>query len=571
MNEDRVDVSAVVSLIYENLFWPKSWTGLAERNGVKDGHSVTDDHFNGFLDAAYLERVVPYLEHALEIVDKRHAFENTQSSLAALFRDFPLPVCVVSKDLRLRSANNRANDVLRQGALLLQDAGHVRATDDRFQKKLASAVASTVETGRSQTLTPVKGSGSAQSILVVPTHWGGHDNRNSAAALFLNFDPGDITDLAMALADEHGLTQSEAEVAAYLAQGASPDEIAEKKGTSINTVRTQIKSIFSKTGTRRQGELVSLVLNGPALWQRLFQIGDQGTRERLSAVEASGTVMRLADGRVLSYGDYGPRDGKPIIMFHHLLGSRAEKPEDEGLLGRLGIRLIVPERPGVGLSTPAEDWRLPDCAEDIRQLADHLHLRRFSVMGLSAGGPFAAACAAFLGDRVTRLGLVASLMPTDELPKSMETGLLHRLVTGFARNWPSRAQTLLEFRYRKLLIDPDEAIARFKLEGNRADVELFQDPAIEAIRLRSLKQAARLPASIFARELVTLSRPWGFRICEIGVPVMMWHGRHDNFFSPEHAEAMSRIIPDCKAVFGDDWGHFFLYREWESVLGAIAG
>lgn len=192
-------------------------------------------------------------------------------------------------------------------------------------------------------------------------------------------------------------------------------------------------------------------------------------------------------------------------------------------------------------------------------------------MGFSAGGPFAAACAAFLGDRVTRLGLVASLMPTDELPKSMETGLLHRLVTGFARNCPSRAQTLLEFRYRKLLTDPAETIARFKLEANRADAELFRDPEIEAIRLRCLEEAARLPASIFGRELVTLSQPWGFRVSEIGVPVMMWHGRQDDFFSPEHAEAMSRIIPDCKAIIDDAWGHFFLYREWESVLAAIVG
>lgn len=574
MKKTEADISAIVSLIYENIFAPKYWIGLAEPIGVNGARSRTDHQFTEFLDPAYLDRVVPYLEHALEIADRRQDVEKAQASRAALFQDFPLPVCIVSADLTLLSASNNASVALQQGKLLSEKAGKLMATGRGLQEALSAAVASSIKTGQSRALNCMTESGIAQSILVVPASWGGADADNSTAALFLNFSPGDIKELAEALADEHGLTRSEAEVAAYLAQGISLDEIAGKKSASINTVRTQLKSIFAKTGTGRQGELVSLVLNGPALWLRLFQVGNGGQIEASPKVEGpgpdTGGALRLVDGRLLSYGDYGPRDGKPVILCHHLLGSRREKPDDESLLERLGVRLIVPERPGVGLSTASDNSSLAGWVEDIRQLADHLGLQRFSILGYSTGGPYAAACAALLKGRVTRLGLVASLMPIDELPEGTETSLLQRFLTGLARHWPSGIRTLIEFRYKKLLADPDETLARFKLHGNSADAELLNDPQIAHLRLQNLKEASRLPKRVFADVLVTLSRPWGFRISEIEVPVAMWHGRQDDFFSCEHTEAISGIIPDCDTVFGDHWGHFFLYQEWESVLAWMA-
>jgi DNA-binding CsgD family transcriptional regulator len=49
-----------------------------------------------------------------------------------------------------------------------------------------------------------------------------------------------------------------------LAQGESPREIADRLGVSVGTLRIQLKAIFSKTGVRRQAELVRLLLLSPA-------------------------------------------------------------------------------------------------------------------------------------------------------------------------------------------------------------------------------------------------------------------------------------------------------------------
>ncbi len=56
-----------------------------------------------------------------------------------------------------------------------------------------------------------------------------------------------------------GLTQAQTEVAAGVADGETVDDIATRRGTSVLTVRTQLKQVYGKTGARTQAELVGLV------------------------------------------------------------------------------------------------------------------------------------------------------------------------------------------------------------------------------------------------------------------------------------------------------------------------
>jgi DNA-binding CsgD family transcriptional regulator len=58
-----------------------------------------------------------------------------------------------------------------------------------------------------------------------------------------------------------GLTPAEGRVALLLSDGHAPRKIANMIGITDNTVRSQIKSIFSKTGVKRQGELIRLLLS----------------------------------------------------------------------------------------------------------------------------------------------------------------------------------------------------------------------------------------------------------------------------------------------------------------------
>ena len=66
----------------------------------------------------------------------------------------------------------------------------------------------------------------------------------------------------------YDLTHAEAELVRLIAEGNSLEQVATARGVTMNTVRSQLKQVFSKTETSRQGELVHLVLAGVASLQR---------------------------------------------------------------------------------------------------------------------------------------------------------------------------------------------------------------------------------------------------------------------------------------------------------------
>jgi len=83
-------------------------------------------------------------------------------------------------------------------------------------------------------------------------------------------------------------------------------------------------------------------------------------------------VMRLRDGRDLAWVEVGVSDGTPVLAFHGTPGSRLQLSFDVAAPTAAGVLLIVPDRPGYGLSTYQPKRALVDWADDVTQLATHL-------------------------------------------------------------------------------------------------------------------------------------------------------------------------------------------------------
>ena len=90
---------------------------------------------------------------------------------------------------------------------------------------------------------------------------------------------------------------------------------------------------------------------------------------------ANEAFIRLDDGRTLSYGEYGDPHAEPVFYFHGWPGSRHEGQ----LIAHPGLRVIAPERPGMGGSDFQPGRTLLDWADDVVKLADGLGLPRFGV------------------------------------------------------------------------------------------------------------------------------------------------------------------------------------------------
>jgi DNA-binding CsgD family transcriptional regulator len=84
-------------------------------------------------------------------------------------------------------------------------------------------------------------------------------------ALILVMDAGKTLSPLQLLGKLYDLSPTELRVASALLAGSSPEEYARQAGVTQHTVRSQLKSLFRKTGTRRQSELVAVLSRVPPL------------------------------------------------------------------------------------------------------------------------------------------------------------------------------------------------------------------------------------------------------------------------------------------------------------------
>ena len=94
----------------------------------------------------------------------------------------------------------------------------------------------------------------------------------------------------------------------------------------------------------------------------------------LASAASSHRTVRLADGRRLSYTEWGQSNGRPVLEFRGLPSSRLGDVVDLAMLARAGVRRITVDRPGVGFSDPQPGRALLDWPDDIRVLTDALAL-----------------------------------------------------------------------------------------------------------------------------------------------------------------------------------------------------
>ncbi|MBV1888949.1 MAG: helix-turn-helix transcriptional regulator, partial [Proteobacteria bacterium] len=269
---------AIISLIYEHTLTPSLSQGLtptrdhAGRPCNNEIAQFEESTFStGVLDLGFIEELIPHLDHASGLAAKQPLADRDQSNPQISPFDLPIPVCLISNKLKLLQVNHHALSVVTDEIQLPERADIALTIAQPIKKEILSAVTLAVDSNISRTINCKTDTGVIRTIFIVPqtTPDIKPNTAKQALVLFLNHESR-ASEIAMSLTKTHGLSQSEAEVTAYLVQGYAPEEIAKTKNVSINTVRTQIKKVFTKTGTSRQAQLVSLILNGPAVLMTIF-------------------------------------------------------------------------------------------------------------------------------------------------------------------------------------------------------------------------------------------------------------------------------------------------------------
>jgi DNA-binding CsgD family transcriptional regulator len=192
-----------------------------------------------------------------------------------LINRLPFGVVLTDRDGRVLHMNSRAGTLIEaQDGLRLLD-GRIAAVSSGADARMRRAIASVLDSNGAATapeqyvLVPVPCTHRAIQVFVTLALRGPQRTGDCRSAVLLLYAPSRLSMAATVLMDLYGLTPAEAHVARGLVAGERPASIGAATGTSLNTVRTHIKKIFTKSGCRTQAEFVHSVLTGPApmLWE----------------------------------------------------------------------------------------------------------------------------------------------------------------------------------------------------------------------------------------------------------------------------------------------------------------
>lgn len=276
-------------------------------------------------------------------------------------------------------------------------------------------------------------------------------------------------------------------------------------------------------------------------------------------------MLDLGDGRRLAYDLLGDPGGPAVMMFHGTPGSRLHLGAGDEPARRLGVRLVVPDRPGCGQSTDHPGRTLMSWAADVAALADDLGLGGFVVVGVSGGGPFALAAGHSLPDRVRAVVTVGSPAPPD--PSLPPPRVLSRLAR--RAEWAARlAFALLLYPGRR---KPARAVDRLAGAMAPSDRELLTgDTAVRAAFVDDLAHQAPTTARSAARDFALFVRPWDFRLEDLRVPVHVWHGSEDRNVPVAHAAVIAGRCPLGVPHEVAGGGHLLLVTHSNEIFGALA-
>ena len=280
-------------------------------------------------------------------------------------------------------------------------------------------------------------------------------------------------------------------------------------------------------------------------------------------------TITLEDGRALGYAEYGDPAGKAVFHFHGGAGSRLERPADESILTDLGIRYISTDRPGHGLSDPQPDRKLLDWPDDISQLADHLQIGSFYVLGWSAGGPYALACAYKLRERVLAGAIVSGMAPPNR-PRPYE-GLPFpsRVLMFVFRRMPRLLVLFRRMGYSTTQGNPRDLGQRLASSVPPADREILQVPANQAMFVADIRQGYQQGWLGPALDDIIANRPWGFRLEDIALRIDIWQGQVDENVPLCQGQYQYQKIPDSSLTVWSDQAHLALLGHWREVLATL--
>lgn len=290
-----------------------------------------------------------------------------------------------------------------------------------------------------------------------------------------------------------------------------------------------------------------------------------------SNVSCNDLTVTLPDGRLVGYAEYGDPEGIPVFGFHGMPGSHHMFNISDAVGRKLGLRLIGPERPGFGLSSPHPNRTLASYAADIGAVADALGIGRFIVAGVSGGGPYAVACAALMPERVMALGLVSPVAPmVDNAGRSYSIGPGHYIAFRVGPRLMPLFSAIFAVGRSLFLFIPSIMYSIMMTRCSKSDRKILSRPEVRQEVFKTITEGMRLGTQGALQDMHIYSRPWDVPFDQVRAPVFLWQGMSDRNVPVPIVMRLAEALPNCQVTRIENAGHFWVYDNIDTVLTTLA-
>jgi pimeloyl-ACP methyl ester carboxylesterase len=266
------------------------------------------------------------------------------------------------------------------------------------------------------------------------------------------------------------------------------------------------------------------------------------------------------------------REERVVVLCHSDPGAGIFDPDPIQTRTR-NVTLVSVDRPGYGGSDPvaAGQWAtVAAAADDLAAVLDSLDLEQVGVAGWSAGGRVALALAARRPDLVSRVVVIGTPAPDEEvrwIAREQRHGLDTLRDLG-----PDEAHARLADRYGPLVPDdPYSAEALWLLAAGPHDEPALRADGVrprlgEMLRAAFVQGARGLAADIAGYCL----QPWGFEPDAVQAKTLLLYGSHDPIAGPRHGRWWQTHLPDARLEIAPAAGHLLVIPMWSRVLAHLA-
>ncbi|KAK4164759.1 Alpha/Beta hydrolase protein [Cladorrhinum sp. PSN259] len=298
--------------------------------------------------------------------------------------------------------------------------------------------------------------------------------------------------------------------------------------------------------------------------------------------------FNIKEGRRIAYSVYNPTWYKCTAFYLH--GTPSSHHEAFMLAAaarKYGLRIIAPSRPGFGGSSFSKNAALVDYAGDILALANEVGVKRFGIIAVSGGAPFAFACRkAISRERLVGMCIVAGMYPRSLGTGGMQLG--SRVLLVLARWWPWFLEWVIDKQVAGGIVEDEkkvEEMLRGQMEGKgeikQYEREMWEKSSDEMKRsvVMSVTEGVKYGGKGAAWEMRLLGSDWGFELDDDEVKpqrkgeLVMWHGDRDENVPVGMARRAKEKLgegADLRVVEGQAHGTLTMFKS-EEIVQCLVG